>query len=242
MRKTMKILRLALLALLLCGAAIDSAHAGIHVGGSHSAAAFKSGFASQKKTFGQATSEAGAKKSTFGSFGANPDAPSPAAPSSGSALSRDLSTTGANTAALKTFDARNQAQPTATSYAPNPAANAATNPPIYPANLPGAPQTVIVQHSGFSSSPFLWFMLGHALTGNDRDRVVYVNANGADGQNGNIAPANADTGAIVAQPQESPAAVLLRIVLWTAILSAAICGAVYYFARRSAKAVKHYSL
>lgn len=236
----MKIIKIALLALMLCGPAIETAQAGVHLGGGRSAtsAAFKSGFSSQKSVLGRTTSDANVKNSSFGSFGANAAPPSPAAPSASSALSRDLNASGANAAALKTFDARNQAvrpiSPVPPSYATNPAAN--------PSMLPVAPQAVIVQHSGFSSSPFLWFMLGHSMAGNDHERVVYVNGNGADSTIDQNGRGGANTSAAMAEPKESLAVSLLRIVLWTAFLSAAICGIVYYIARRSARSAKHYSL
>lgn len=86
----MKFIETVLLIVLLCGLAIESAHAGIHFGGggrSGTSSAFRGGFSSHKSgAISRDAADVNAKKPSFGSFGAAADAvpPSSAAPASGS--------------------------------------------------------------------------------------------------------------------------------------------------------------
>jgi hypothetical protein len=260
----MKFIKTALLILLLCGPAIESAHAGIHLGSagrSGASHAFKGGFSSQKSAaISRDAADLTPKKSSFGSFGAAANAapPSPAAPAPSSALSKDLNAATANAGALKTFDARNQA---AARPAPADGLSAAgagfsaagTGPqgasvagPAY-AQSP-MPQTVIVQRGGgFFSSPFVWFMLGQSMAGHDRERVVYERAGNPAGSDADSPGVAADNAVSLAPPaqKESFGASLLRVVLWLTIAAAIGGGILYALARRAARIAKgsaHYSL
>ena len=110
------------------------------------------------------------------------------------------------------------------------------------------PQTVIVQrNSGFSSSPFLWFMLGHSMAGQGQDRVVYERPDypagstiNQDGGGGNPAPI-----AVPQEPKESFGAKLLRVVLWLMTFLVLAAGVSYLLVKRAARAAisnSHYSL
>lgn len=256
--KIRQFIKTASLILLLSFTTLESAQAGISFSGAArggSSSAFKSGFSSHKYSVPSRTSDPVAAKSTsFGTFGVAGHAEgSPAATANTkSALSKDLNATSANAAALKTFDARNQpAAPTAPAgsshyTAGNGAPAGYVNPPAYvPSPMP---QTVVVQRdSGFSSSPFLWFMLGHSMASQGRDRVIYerpVYTNGAvvgdPAVGGNPAPVVA-----MQEPQESFGAKLLRVVLWLTILATLVAGVLWLLAKRAARtatANTHYSL
>jgi hypothetical protein len=253
----MKFIKTALLILLLCGPAIESAHAGIHLGSagrSGASHAFKGGFSSQKSAaISRDAADLTPKKSSFGSFGAAANAapPSPAAPAPSSALSKDLNAATANAGALKTFDARNQAAARPAPAAGLSAAGAGSQGasaagPAY-AQSP-MPQTVIVQRGGgFFSSPFVWFMLGQSMAGHDRERVVYERAGNPAGSDADSPGAAADNAVSLAPPaqKESFGASLLRVVLWLTIAAAIGGGILYALARRAARIAKgsaHYSL
>ena len=254
----MKFLKTALLILILCGATFESAQAGASIssfGRSSSSSAFKSGFSSHKNSVVSRSAVQPATKSTsFGSFGATGGvtAPSPASATTNSALSKNLNATAANSAALKTLDARNQAAAlpapaVGSGYATGSGTTAGyVSPPMYTQNY--IPQTVIVQrNSGFSSSPFLWFMLGHSMASQGQDRVVYERPDypagstiNQDGGGGNPAPI-----AVPQEPKESFGAKLLRVVLWLMIFLALAAGVSYLLVKRAARAAisnSHYSL
>jgi len=252
--KTQQFIKTAALILLLCVTAVESAHAGLRFstsGRSGSSSTFKSGFSSQKYSSVPSRSPANAagKSTSFGSFGASGDAAPAASPATKSALSKDLNATSANATALKTFDARNQnAAPVAASnFATGSAAPSGyVSPSMYAQSA--MPHTVIVQRdSGFSTSPFLWFMLGHSMASQGRDRVINDRQVYADGGAVGAPTGGADPAPFVAtlQPQESLGARLLRVVLWLAIIGAAIAGVIYLLFKRAARiatAKPHYSL
>lgn len=113
------------------------------------------------------------------------------------------------------------------------------------------PHTVIVQRdSGFSASPFLWFMLGHSMASQNHDRVVYERpaymSGGDQAANGQVAAdGNPVQATVPAEPQESFGAKVLRVLLWLTILGALAAGVLYLLAKRAARAVAaktHYSL
>ncbi|MBV8665480.1 MAG: hypothetical protein JO269_03260 [Burkholderiaceae bacterium] len=247
----MKVFKVLLLALLLCGPAWESAQAGIHVSGmgrAGSSSALRGGFSSQKSMAQHAAPTGSAQRTTFGSFGGA----AASGPAGNSALSKDLNVGSANANALNTYDARNKAQ-RATQGAVGAPAPAYGPAPVY------VPQPVIVQqHSGFFSSPWLWFWMGHSM---NQDRVVVVN-NGANGNNGTAGTVNpaanpatnpvANSGQVdgavpaVANLQDQPAPSLLhsllKTLLWAALTTAIICAAVVYFARRAVRRTNHYTL
>ena len=250
--KILKFFKTVALVMLLCMAATQPALAGR----TGSSAGFKSGFSSHKYSAPSHSADRVAGKSTsFGSFGAGGNASS-STTAGRSALSRDLSATAANSAALKTFDARNRpaAAPAATpSYAPNYAPSASAGyvtPPLFARY----PQTVIVQRdSGFFSSPWLWFMLGHSMGGRDRvvyERPVYANSGALDVPVGAAASGASPAPVLAAEPpQESFGARALRIILWLAIIGALAAAVIYLLARRASRAAAaatvaatHYSL
>ncbi|MDR3480774.1 MAG: hypothetical protein P4L91_08690 [Burkholderiaceae bacterium] len=253
--KILKFIKTAALVMLLCAAAAQPALA-IRTGSTGSSAGFKSGFSSHKYSAPSHSADRVAGKSTsFGSFGAGGNASS-STTAGRSALSRDLSSTAANSAALKTFDARNRpaAAPAATpSYAPNYAPSASAGyvtPPLFARY----PQTVIVQRdSGFFSSPWLWFMLGHSMGDHERvvyERPVYANSGALDVPVGAAASGVSPAPVPAAEPaQESFGARALRVVLWLAIIGALSAAVIYLLARRASRAAAaatvaatHYSL
>lgn len=256
--KIRQFIKTAALILLLGVATAESAQAGIRfssAGRSGSSSALKSGFSSHKYSAPSRSFDSSAAKSTsFGTFGATSrtDAPPAATGNTKSALSKDLNATSANAAALKTFDARNQP---AASTAPvggshytagNGAQAGYVSPPAY---VPSAmPQTVVVQRdSGFSASPFLWFMLGHSMASQGRDRVIYerpVYTNGAV-VGDPAAGVNPTPAVAMPEPEESFGAKLLRAVLWLTIIATLAAGALWFLAKRAARAATantHYSL
>jgi len=243
-----------LLISLLCGATVESAQARISFSSSGrggSSASFKSGFSSHKaSSVSQDAVQSSAKNTSFGSFGAAAGAAQPksAAAPSNSALSKDLNTTAANSNALKTFDARNQAAAPSPTATVNPATGGQIGyaaPPIYAHGV--VPQTIVVQRdNGFSASPFLWFMVGRSMGNHDGDRVVYERpvypANGAVGNPDGI---NSAPDARSWEPQESFGAKFLRVMLWLMIIAMLVGLASYLINRRAARSVmnkSHYSL
>ena len=253
--KILKFIKTAALVMLLCAAATQPALAG-RIGSTGSSSGFKSGFSSHKYSApvrSDSVNRAAGKTSSFGSFGGSSASSSTTAGSS--ALSRDLSATAANSAALKTFDARNRpvAVPAAApSYAPNYAPSTSAGyvtPPLFARY----PQTVIVQRdSGFFSSPWLWFMLGHSMGNHERvvyERPVYTNSGALDVPAGAAASGANPAQVPAAEPaQESFGARALRVVLWLAIIGALTAGVIYLLARRASRAAAatvaatHYSL
>ena len=255
----MKFLKTALLILILCGATFESAQASVSmssIGRSSSSSAFKSGFSSHRNSAVSSNAVKPATKSTsFGSFGATTGAaaPSPTSAATNSALSKDLTATAANSAALKTFDARNQtaalpAPAVGSGYVAGPGTAAGyVSPPMYTQNY--LPQTVMVQrNSGFFASPFLWFMLGHSMASQSQERVVYEHpdyptgstVNNQEGSGGSLAP-----GAVPQEPKESFGAKLLRVVLWLMTFLVLAAGVSYLLVKRAARAAisnSHYSL
>jgi hypothetical protein len=250
-------IRTVLLISLLCGIGVDATQAHAARGGfsrGASASSFKSGFSSHNAgTANPTTLQPSAKNTSFGSFGASASAaqPTPASTASNSALSRNLSENAANSNALKTYDARNQA-----AALPTPAAGSSyassgvpqrgySNPPLYAQGA--VPQTIVVQRdSGFSASPFLWFMLGRSMSNHDSERVVYEHpAYPATGAVNGPDTIRSPTAATPLEPRESIGAKLLRIVLWLLIAVALVMGVSYLLGRRAARAVtnkSHYSL
>jgi len=252
------LIRAVLLISLLSVASIDSAEARISFSGSShsSTSSFKSGFSSHKTSAASpSTPQSSAKNTSFGSFGAPAGSAqaNSAVTGSTSALSKNLGATTANSTALKTLDARNQAA------TPAPAAATSTmvgsgmqsgyaNPPIYTQGI--VPHTIIVQRdSGFSSSPFLWFMLGRSMNNQSGDRVVYEHPAypiyPATSTIGNPDGVNPGPVATTWEPQESFGAKLLRIVLWLMLAIALVMGVSYLLGKRAARTVSnksHYSL
>jgi len=249
-------MRAVLLITLLCGVSVDSAQARPSFSGhGGSASSFKGGFSSRKPvTVSPNTVQTSTKSTSFGSFGApaNSVQPNQATTSTNSALSKNLSTTAANSSALKTLDARNQAAAPASAASATVGGNAQPGYAVPPGYHPGygqatIPQTVIVQRdNGFSASPFLWFMLGRSMSNQGGDRVVYEHpANATAGAVGNPDGVNTAPVASSWEPQESLGAKLLRIVLWLMLAIVLVMGVSYLLARRAASAVtnkSHYSL
>jgi hypothetical protein len=233
-------------------AAVASVHAS-HGSSSHPTS-FKSGFSSQHHTSAAKPVAPASGNSSFGAFGAGKSntAASQGAPAAGSALSKDLGNSAAKADALKTYDARTAA------------ARAAAAPPAAPgqpaangygsqggaAAQPGyVPQTVIVQNSG-SSHPFLWFMLGRAMS--PHEHTTYINSGNGGANNGatNGSPANASNSAdgnatpAAVQPETSTGMHLLRLVLWLGMIGGLIALARWIWLRRAASSANtsHYSL
>lgn len=181
-----------------------------------------------------------APRSGFGSFG---NAQAPAQGKSGSALSRDLNQSSANTNALNTLDGRRAAAAGAAGAAGAGAAGGGL-PPVnnpVPGQQPGGPQQgyaqpgyayqqpIIVQQpsSGFGSM-FMGFMLGRALSGGHHDTVVYQNGQPVqNGQNvqgqyaandGSLSPAQVAANDAQMQPKSSFGMTVLRTFLWLLIL------------------------
>lgn len=181
-----------------------------------------------------------APRGGFGSFGS---AQAPAQGKPGSALSRDLSQSSANTNALNTLDGRRAA----TAGGAGAGAAGGGLPPVnnpVPGQQPGGPQQgyaqpgyaqpayhqpIIVQQqsSGFGSM-FMGFMLGRALSGGHHDTVIYQN--GQPVQNGQnlqgqyaandaaLSPAQVAANDAQMQPKSSFGMTVLRTFLWLLIL------------------------
>jgi hypothetical protein len=251
-------MRAILLITLLFGVSVDSAQARPSFSGhSSSASSFKGGFSSRNSAAASPSMvQPNSKSTSFGSFGAPASSAQPSSPvaSSNSALSKNLSTTAANSSALKTLDARNQAAAPVSAGGANTVTGGGAQSGYAPSPVyqPGygqaaVPQTIIVQRDrGFSTSPFLWFMLGRSMSNQGGDRVVYEHqVNTSTGTVGN--PDGVDTAPAASswEPHESLGAKLLRIVLWLMLAIALVMGVSYLLARRAARAVtnkSHYSL
>ncbi len=233
------------------------------LGGSSSTSNRNTSFGSSKEAAAPAPSAApksadtsssgstGGKKplfGSFGSFGKSSASVPPAAPTSTSALSKDLDKTAANANALKTLDVRKNTNVTGaatnnTGAAASPVAAAgASGFPAQPTYHP-APQTVIVQQrdSGFFSSPFLWYMMGSSMSNhsggysNNYPNNPANNSanNGGNSQNGSVAQMQMPGSSEVPLVQrESIGMSLLRIFLWLFILSA-LGWLIYFFVKRT---------
>ena len=126
---------------------------------------------------------------------------------------------------------------------------AAPQAPIYTQGM--VPQTVIVQHnSGFSSSPFLWFMLGHSMSDHRSERVVYDHTAYpaatpiTDPTTGALINPEANDSAPAAtswEPQQSFGEKLLRVMLWLLIIAVALKGVSYLLWMRAARMAAHKS-
>ncbi|MES2073781.1 MAG: hypothetical protein V4488_25730 [Pseudomonadota bacterium] len=248
---------------------------------------FKGGFSSQKKAsssssakkssydFGNSAKSddspaAGSSsgKTSFGSFskssdaGSAPSAADSAAPRSRSVFGRDLDKNAANANALRTMDARNAAKARQDSPVENgrqTAAGPAYSPPGQMQQAPAAPPVIIQNSGGGSSSPWMWFLLGQAMHGHDRERVIervpapVGGSSGSSGNSGTAAgsPAPVSEGSVVYDgsaaakdaANSAPAAVrearpepgffmhTLRILFWLSILAAVGWG-IYALAKR----------
>lgn len=250
---------------------------------STSSSSFKGGFSSQKKSsssssakkssydFGNSAKSddspaAGSSsgKTSFGSFskssdaGSAPSAADSAAPRSRSAFGRDLDKNAANANALKTLDARNAARARQENPADSGRQTAAGPgygyPPAGPVQqAPAAPPVIIQNSGGGSSSPWMWFLLGQAMHGHDRERVIERVPAPAGGSGGTAAgtPAPVSEGSVVydgsaaakdaassapvavreARPEPGFFMHTLRILFWLSILAAVGWG-IYALAKR----------
>ena len=245
----MKTIKLFVYALIVCMSFVGVAEAKGRTG------SFKSGFSSQKRaapkpapTSYQAPAadkqaNAQANKTAFGSFGnANPKLDQKAAAVPQSHMSKDLNATAAQSNALKTADARTNANEKASASNSNNgwfrSGNQNTVPPKtnsvasggqapQPASYKPAPQ----YNSGSQSNGLLYglagFMIGHSLAQPHTNTVYVPQNNQAVGQDAN--PLNNSTnadGIAMQQAQDVPVVEtesffmkLLRFVLWVAMIS-----------------------
>lgn len=180
-----------------CDLSAEARPASSHSGTS---SGFKGGFSSQKGNYGRsapAPSPPPAQRSGPGFFGkaGGADAPPPQPSRSGSALSRDMEQNAAQANALKTLDARRNAQAAANNPPLPPLRDPVMRPqqpgqaPVY--NQPGyaqqnlpPQQPIIVQqpNNGFMSG-VVGFMLGRAMS--HPQPVYYPQNNGGQGNGGN---------------------------------------------------------
>lgn len=204
------------------------AGSGSHATSSHS---FKGGFSSQRSQPAPAPAAA-PSRSSFGSFGKQsaPAAPANAPTKSDSALNRDLEKTQAQSNAMKSMEARQQAaapaQPTSVTGRPLPPPGSPAAPPPVAA-APQPPVVVVQRESGSWGGMFWGYMLGSAMSRPHQtvnQTTIYngtPQANGDGSYNGGVVAGPAQ-GAVApvapAAPSESWGWKLLRVLLWGLII------------------------